>query len=118
MDNDQFAATPLAPATLHILVSLAGERRHGYGIMQEVERQSKGAYRLGPGTLYDNIQRLVKHGLIEEVCAGLGQEASRRRYYSLTTSGRDVLAAEIARLDALVREGRFRLQQLLSGVSS
>ena len=118
MDIDKVAVTPLAPATLHILLSLAGEPMHGYGIMQEVERQSKGAYRLGPGTLYDNLQRLVKQGLIEEVHAGLGQEDSRRRYYSLTPTGRDVLAAEIARLDALVREGRLRLQQLFSGASS
>lgn len=122
MDNDKQSATPffvaLAPATLHILLSLAGEQMHGYGIMQQVERQSKGAYKLGPGTLYDTVQRLVKQGLIEEVHAGLGQEDSRRRYYSLTPSGRDVLAAEIARLDALVREGRLRLQQLCSGASS
>ena len=110
MDIDKVAAAPLAPATLHILVSLAGEPMHGYGIMQEVERQSKGAYRLGPGTLYDNIQRLVKQGLIEEVHAGLGHEDSRRRYYNLTASGRDVLAAEIARLDKQLARARKELE--------
>jgi DNA-binding PadR family transcriptional regulator len=88
---------------------------HGYGIMQEVARQSNGSYKLGPGTLYDNLQRLVKQGLVEEVAPRLGQEDSRRRYYALTRSGRNLLAAEIARLEDVVREGRLRLQSHLSG---
>ena len=58
---------PLAPATLHILLSMAGEKMYGYAIMQEVARQSDGRYKLGPGTLYDNLQRLMKQGLVEEV---------------------------------------------------
>ena len=61
---------PLAPTMLHILVALAGESLHGYGIMEEVLRQTDSCFKLGPGTLYDNLQRLVKQGLVEEV-AGL-----------------------------------------------
>jgi DNA-binding PadR family transcriptional regulator len=97
---------PLAPAILHILLSLAGEKLHGYGIMQEVQRQSEGRYRLGPGTLYDNLQRLMKQGLLEE--AGQAPENSRRRYYRLTSFGRSVLSAEIARLEGVVKEARLR----------
>ena len=64
---------PLSPATLHILLSLAGEELHGYAIMQEVQRQSEGKYKLGPGTLYDNLQKMIDRGLVEE----LGEEARR-----------------------------------------
>ena len=99
---------PLAPATLHILLALAGEDLHGYGIMQEVSRQSDGQYKLGPGTLYDNLQRLLDQGLVQEV--GRSGEVSRRRYYRLNSLGRGVLAAEIARLEGVVRDGRLRLQ--------
>ena len=55
MEDDLHSFLPLSPATLHILLSLAGEDLHGYGIMQEVARQSEGKYKLGPGTLYDNL---------------------------------------------------------------
>jgi len=103
---------PLAPATLHILLSLAGEPMHGYGVMQEVLRQSNGRYNLGPGTLYDNIQRLMKQGLVEEVVAPRGEPASRRRYYRLSSLGRDVLSQEIARLEDVVHEGTTRLRSL------
>ncbi len=98
---------PLAPATLHILLALAGDTLHGYGIMQEVSRQSDNRYKLGPGTLYDNLQRLVKQNLVEEV--GNPQDKdSRRRYYRLTSLGQAVLSAEIARLEGVVKEARAR----------
>jgi DNA-binding PadR family transcriptional regulator len=106
VDAGQFL--PLAPAMLHILLALAGEDLHGYGIMQEVLQQSEGRYRLGPGTLYDNLQRLMEQGLAQEVSRS-DQEESRRRYYRLTSLGRGVLAAEISRLEDVVREGRLRL---------
>src|SRR5689334_24810022 len=109
MKPDPDAYLPLAPATLHILLSLAGEPMHGYGIMQEVLRQSGGRYNLGPGTLYDNLQRLMKQRMVEEV-EGSGEENSRRRYYRLSSLGRGVLAQEIARLEGVVREGRMRLR--------
>ena len=107
---DQFL--PLAPATLHILLALAGEKLHGYGIMQEVLRQSGGRYNLGPGTLYDNLQRLMKQQMVEEVAGPREEENSRRRYYRLSSLGRGVLSQEISRLEELVQEGRMRLQSL------
>jgi DNA-binding PadR family transcriptional regulator len=101
---------PLSPATLHILLSLAGEELHGYAIMQEVQRQSEGKYKLGPGTLYDNLQKMIDRGLVEELGKKPGDEDSRRRYYRLSMLGRGVLTAEISRLDDVVREGKMRLQ--------
>jgi DNA-binding PadR family transcriptional regulator len=98
---------PMAPATLHILLALAGENLHGYGIMQEVSRQSEGRYKLGPGTLYDNLQRLMKQSLVEEV-DGPQDANSRRRYYRLSSLGQSVLSAEIARLEGVVKEARTR----------
>src|SRR6266403_5041342 len=99
---------PLAPATLHILLALAAEDLHGYGIMQEVARQSDARYKLGPGTLYDNLQRLLKQGMVAEVGDHRG---SRRRYYRLSSLGRGVLSTEIARLEGVVREARLHLKR-------
>lgn len=100
---------PLSPATLHILLSLAGEDRHGYAIMQEVQRQSEGKYKLGPGTLYDNLQKMIERRLVEELGQKAGDDDPRRRYYRLSSLGRGVLSAEIERLDNVVREGKLRL---------
>jgi DNA-binding PadR family transcriptional regulator len=94
---------------LHILLALAGESLHGYGIMQEVSRQSDGRYKLGPGTLYDNIQRLVKQELVEEVRSRPDAENSRRRYYRLSSFGKTVLSAEILRLEGVVKQARLHL---------
>jgi DNA-binding PadR family transcriptional regulator len=110
MKEDMNSFLPLSPATLHILLSLAGEELHGYGIMQEVQRQSEGQYKLGPGTLYDNLQKLIERRLVEELGHRPGDDDPRRRYYRLSSLGRGVLAAEIARLDTVVREGKLRLQ--------
>jgi DNA-binding PadR family transcriptional regulator len=90
-------------------LALAGEDLHGYGIMLEVLRHSEGQYKLGPGTLYDNLQRLMVQGLVNEVRRAAGGD-SRRRYYRLNELGRSVLAAEITRLEDVVRDGRLRLQ--------
>ena len=111
MKEDTSSFLPLSPATLHILLSLAGEELHGYAIMQEVQRQSEGKYRLGPGTLYDNLQKMIERRLVEDLGQRAGDEDPRRRYYRLSTLGRGVLAAEIARLDGVVREGKLRLQK-------
>jgi DNA-binding PadR family transcriptional regulator len=103
---------PLLPAALHILLALAGEDRHGYGIMREVKRQSDGQYRLGPGTLYDNLQRLLDKGLVAESTRAALDDDPRRRYYRLTNLGRQVLAAEIARLEEMFKEAKLGLEGL------
>jgi len=99
---------PLTPAVFHILVSLGEGERHGYAIMQEVAKRSGGAVRLGPGTLYGAISRLLKDGLIEESKERPDPEIddTRRRYYRLTHLGARVLAAETKRMRDLVRLAR------------
>lgn len=101
---------PLSPPTLHILLALAGGDLHGYGIMQEIVRQSDGLYRLGPGTLYDNLSKLIQGGWVQELGRRRGDDDPRRRYYRLSDTGRDVLKAETARLTQVVREARLRLR--------
>jgi DNA-binding PadR family transcriptional regulator len=108
--DDPNSFLPLSPATLHILLSLAAEDRHGYGIMQEVARQSEGQYKLGPGTLYDNLQKLMNQGIVESAPRRSGDDDPRRRYYRLTPLGRSILAAEIARLEVVVREAKLHLR--------
>jgi DNA-binding PadR family transcriptional regulator len=110
MKEDIGTFLPLSPATLHILLSLAGEDLHGYAIMQEVARQSEGQYKLGPGTLYDNLQRLIDRGFVRELGHRGGDDDPRRRYYRLAVLGRAVLAAEVARLKGVVREANLRLR--------
>jgi DNA-binding PadR family transcriptional regulator len=97
---------PLSPAALHILLALAGEDLHGYGIMLEVARQSEGQYKLGPGTLYDNLRKLMTQRCVEEVQRRSAEDDPRRRYYRLTGLGRRVLAAEVARLEGVVRDAK------------
>jgi len=110
MTQDLSPFLPLSPAALHILLSLAGEDRHGYGIMQEVARQSEGQYKLGPGTLYDNLQKLMTQGLVESSPQPPAHDDPRRRYFRLTGFGRGVLAADISRLEGVVREARVHLR--------
>ena len=93
-----------------MLLALAGEDLHGYGIMQEIARQSEGIYKIGPGTLYDNLQQLIQLGWVRELGPRRGDDDPRRRYYRLTDAGRDVLAAETARLTQVVHEARLRLR--------
>src|SRR5829696_6102842 len=94
---------PLTPVVLHMLLALAGERqgKHGYALAKEVEDVSEGQIRMGPGTLYGSIQRMIEASLIEE--SSRRDEDERRRYYRLTTFGRRVLELEIARLNAVIR---------------
>lgn len=109
MANDPSNHLPLTPPVVHILLALAGEDLHGYGIMQEVLRQSDGRYKLGPGTLYDNLQRLSDQGIVQELGRPKDDPDSRRRYYRLTASGQKVLAAEVSRLERFVQDARLRL---------
>jgi DNA-binding PadR family transcriptional regulator len=108
--EDLSAFLPLSPAALHILLALAADDLHGYAIMQEVSRQSAGRYRIGPGTLYDNLQKLAERRLVEELGPRAGDDDPRRRYYRLTARGHTVLAAEVDRLKGVVREANLRLR--------
>jgi hypothetical protein len=106
---------PLTPVVLNILLALADEERHGYGIGVEVRERTGGKMRLGPGTLYGSLKRLVDGGLVEEVekserrpeeepdGATRRYDAERRRYYMLTGFGERVLGAELARLESVLR---------------
>jgi len=107
---DPEALLPLTPAVFHILLALADGECHGYGVMQEVERRSRGKVRLGPGTLYGSIKRLLHEDLIEESKARPDPEMDdeRRRYYRLTEFGQRVLVAEAERLDNLVSHARAK----------
>jgi DNA-binding PadR family transcriptional regulator len=99
---------PLTPAVMHILLSLAGGERHGYAILKEVLLQTNNQVRLGPGTLYGTLQRLMEQDWVEET-DGPGREPDeRRRYYRLSRAGREALKAEVERLDALLRGARAR----------
>lgn len=100
---DQFL--PLPVSEFHILLALADGDRHGYAIMTEVTERTGGSVRLGPGTLYGAVKRMLDNGLIEERTSR-HDEAERRRTYRLTTLGRAVARAEAARLDELVRHAR------------
>jgi DNA-binding PadR family transcriptional regulator len=110
MKNKPTGFIPLSPASLHILLALASDELHGYGIMLEAARQSNGKYKLGPGTLYDNLKKLLAAGIVEESRRQPAGEDPRRRYYRLTGLGRRVLAEEISRLEAILLEARAVLQ--------
>ena len=96
---------PLKPSWFHVLLSLADQEQHGYGIMQEVLERTGGKVRLWPATLYGTLRRLMDEELIEESDERPAPELddARRRYYRLTRLGRRVLAAESERLEDLVR---------------
>ena len=100
----------LTPAMFHILLALADGERHGYGIMQEIGARTDGAVRIGPGTLYGSIKRMLADGLIEE--SGERRDPAlddeRRRYYRLSDAGRQAVAAEAQRLEALVAQARAK----------
>jgi DNA-binding PadR family transcriptional regulator len=95
---------PLKPQWFHILLALAGDEQHGYGIMQEVLERTMGKVRLWPATLYGSLKRMIEVDLIEESAKRPSPELddARRRYYRLTSLGRQVLDAECERLQGLV----------------
>jgi DNA-binding PadR family transcriptional regulator len=106
--NDVDELLPLPPVTFHILVALAEEDRHGYAIMQEVSQRTDGAIKLGAGTLYRSIQRMLEQGLISEVSSRPAPELDdeRRRYYRITPFGRTVAKAEAGRLAQMLKLAR------------
>lgn len=101
---------PLPSAAFQILLSLADEDLHGYAIMRQVEQQTNGRMRLGPGTLYSSIQALLEDGLIEEADPkrALASADERRRYYRLSAAGRKLARAEAERLADLLRVARVK----------
>lgn len=105
MDIDD---TPMPPAVFHILTVLAGGEQHGYGILRAVRERTGGRVKLGPGTLYRSIQRMLHVGLIEELTnrPDPDREDERRRYYRITRLGRQAARAEAARLADLVALAR------------
>jgi DNA-binding PadR family transcriptional regulator len=106
-------AGPISPATLAILLSLVEGAQHGYGILKAVERQP-GAPRLGAGTLYAALQRLVQDGWIRESAERPGpEEDQRRRYYQLTEAGGEAARRELTRLAGVVAMAQSR--SLLGG---
>jgi DNA-binding PadR family transcriptional regulator len=108
---------PLPDAELEILLALVGGEAHGYAMMQAVEQRSGGRTRLGPGTLYAALKRLLASRLIEESEERRDPERdhARRRYYRLSDFGSRVLKAELDRLSGLVRHGRRRLRLSTAG---
>jgi DNA-binding PadR family transcriptional regulator len=96
---------PLPPAWFHLLLALTNQERHGYALMQDVAAESGGSVRLGPGTLYGALKRLLALKLVEESGRRPDPELDdqRRRYYRLTALGRRALAAEAARHASLVQ---------------
>lgn len=121
MGNDEQRAPeallPLTPAVFHILLALTDGEKHGYAIMQEIGERTGGAMRMGPGTLYGSIQRMLKDGLLVEVrgrTEPLAHGEERRRYYRLTGFGQRVLQAEARRLEHLVHIAQSK--QVLPGL--
>ena len=108
-DNDDIQRhLPLTSRAFYMLAVLAEGDRHGYAVKQQVEELTGGVLRLGPGTLYETIQRLERDGLIEESPhrPNAAEDHAQRRYYRLTAIGRRVLAAEAERLGAVVDHAR------------
>ena len=96
---------PLTPAVFHILLTLFGQERHGYDIMQQVKLDSQGAVKMGPGTLYGSLDRMIDAGLVTQS----NTQDPRRIYYKLTTLGQATLRAETERLSRLAAAARRQL---------
>ena len=123
-ETDPRALLPLTPVVLHMLLALAesdelplSSGKHGYALAQEVEAMTDGQVRMGPGTLYGSIQRMLASGLIEEVSrarsggrvrVSQSDDDERRRYYRLTMLGHRALGLELARLAQVVAIARAK----------
>jgi DNA-binding PadR family transcriptional regulator len=109
LPDDLQRLLPLTPAVFFVLFSLSDGAKHGYAIMQETNELSSGKVRMGPGTLYSTLQRLLDFALINEVRGfAPADRDSRRRYYRLTASGKTLLEAELRHMDLLVRLARVK----------
>ena len=99
---------PMAPAVFQILIALADQPLHGYGIMLDVAERSAGKVKMSPGTLYGSIKQMLEDGLIEEMKSRpAGADDERRRYYRLTRDGREAARQEMARMSALLSHARL-----------
>ena len=105
--NDPASFLPLSPHQFHILLALTDRERHGYGVIQDIDQRTGGTLRVGTGTLYTAIARLVELELIADTERRHDND-ERRRYYRLLPLGRAVLKAETTRLEALVRHAHAR----------
>ena len=107
-DKDPRSFLPLTPLAYQVLLALADVARHGYGIIREVDERTDGLIRLRTGTLYTMLQRLLDERLLEETSErpAAQDDDARRKYYRMTTLGRDVLAAETRRLELVLGEAR------------
>lgn len=105
LSDKQRKLLPLTPSVFFVLLSLADGEKHGYAIMQNATALSEGQFRMGPGTLYTTIQRLVELQLIEETAAAEETDA-RRRYYRLTAGGRTLLEMELGRMKAVLETAK------------
>ncbi len=101
---------PLSPAVFHILLALWDDERHGYAIMHEVAERTGQEFKMGPGTLYGTLKRLLEAGLVEESGERPDSDINeeRRRYYRLTNAGRRAAVSEARRLQALVDVARAK----------
>ena len=108
--SDEPSSSPLSPAVFHILLALADGELHGYAIMREVERSTDAAVRMGPGTLYGALKKLLHDGWIEETAERPDPrlDDKRRRYYTLTGMGAQILNNELDRFRTLLRAARGR----------
>lgn len=111
MAKKNTAQAPLTPAVLHILLALSTGERHGYGIMKQVQADSQGSAKMGPGTLYGSMGRMMQAGLIRESDkrVDLEMDDERRIYYELTRAGRAALEAELKRYRGVVAVAEGRL---------
>lgn len=119
MANNQVNA-PLTPAVLHILLALSTQARHGYGIMKQVESESQGKVKMGPGTLYGSVGRMIDAGLIRESDKRVDpkMDDERRVYYKITALGQKALAAELERyceVIAVAKQKRLSPNALMYG---
>src|SRR5215813_2625964 len=105
-DPDVESQLPLSPPVFHVLIALADGEKHGYAILKEVEERTSSRVRLGSGTLYAIIKRLLSDGLIQEIDERPASDDERRRYYALTAFGRKVAAAEAQRMEEMVAAAR------------
>ena len=96
----------MTPTFFYLMLALAEGSRHGHAMAREIEQRSQGAVKLGPGSLYWSLGRLAEVGLIEEADAPEDETDRRRRYYALTSYGREILARETARLEQIVDYAR------------